>query len=328
MLRVHGQLARTNIAELIGYSPSKITGIVNELMEAGIVEERDDSTYTGGRRAKDIFFNPNFGYIVAAVIGVDTLDVALIDFAEKTRVRRLLPIRNQDGPSAILHSLTSFITERLNKFDLPIEKVYGVGITLPGAIHPHSGTPYASAEMPGWNGFQIDSLLREVFPYAVIIIERDTNAMAFGELRKGAARQLKHFVYINVGQSINAGIIIDGKIYHGANGQTGEIFRLQNADADAHSSSKRAHNENEHRAVQIGKAISTLVNILDPQMVLIGGNASLGHSFLAEIRRSILDFSQSSSTQHLQVDLAPLSIEASLIGIMALTAEHIFTVSD
>ena len=71
-----------------------------------------------------------------------------------------------------------------------------------------------------------------------------------------------------------------------------------------------------------------MVNIVDPQMILLGGDAGLGHEFLADVRRSILGLSQSSATQHLQVDLAPLGIEASLLGIMALTAEKIFTISD
>src|SRR5690606_23612350 len=126
-----GQLARIQIAEMIGYSPSKITAVVNELLDEGIVIETEDSSYSGGRRAKDLYFNPNFTYIVAVVIGTDRLDIALVDASETIRVRRMLPIKTGDSPSKILESLSQFILERLEKLAIPIEKVFGVGISLP-----------------------------------------------------------------------------------------------------------------------------------------------------------------------------------------------------
>ncbi|MEO1287636.1 MAG: ROK family protein, partial [Chloroflexota bacterium] len=74
----------------------------------------------------------------------------------------------------------------------------------------------------------------------------------------------------------------------------------------------------------IGQVIANMVTLLDPQLVLIGGRATaLGHPFLAAIRRSILEYAQSFSTEHLQVELASLR-DASLTGMLALVAERIF----
>lgn len=85
--------------------------------------------------------------------------------------------------------------------------------------------------LPG-GGYQIDSVIRESFPYAMVLIENEANAMAFGELRKGEARSLQNVVYVNVGTSINAGIILNGQIYRGANGRAGDIGQMQVKSSD------------------------------------------------------------------------------------------------
>ncbi len=91
-IREAGTLSRTHIAEAIGYSPSKITSVVNDLIQDGILEEKGEGPATGARRAREIGFNPQFGYIVAARIGFTKLDIALVDFTEHIRLRRMLPL--------------------------------------------------------------------------------------------------------------------------------------------------------------------------------------------------------------------------------------------
>lgn len=344
ILRQQGSLSRTVIADEIGYSPSKITAVVNNLMSLGIVEEKEDSTYTGGRRAKDLFFKADYGYLLSISISHDKLDIALVDFAEQVRVRRMLPINIADGPAAIMQSMSDFVIERLNRFQIPINKVLGVGVSLPGAIEQESGLPFDTADLPGWGGYQIVSFLRENFPHAVVHVEKDANAMAFAELRKGRGKGHEHMIYIHVGQSLRAGLILNGVIYRGISGRAGDVLLPDMQDLQSFNSlvdslplsagrslsSAALEGNGEAMAIieasgqLIGQALATMITLLDPQLILIGGRAgNPGHPFLAAIRRSVLDYSQSFSSEHIQVELAPLH-DASLVGMMALTAEHIF----
>ena len=293
-LRQQGQLSRTVIAEQIGYSASKITGVVNNLLSKGIVEEQTDSTYTGGRRSKDLFFNPDYGYLLSVNIIHDKLDVALVDFAEQIRVRRMLPIDISADPSTILQSMTDFVMERLARFDIALDKVLGIGVSLPVAINQESGTPFDSSEMRGWGGYQIMSFLRETFPHAIVKVEKDTNAMAFAELRKGRGKHQQHFVYINVGQSIRAGLILNDTIYRGISGRAGDIGSVLLPDgehlqslnslvdtlplSDGRSLSAAALEGNtdaaeiiEQSGQHIGQVLATMITLLDPQLILIGG---------------------------------------------------------
>lgn len=351
LLRLQGSLARTTIADEIGYSPSKITGVVNNLMELGIIEEKEKSSYTGGRRSKDLFFNPTFGYLLSISIETDKLDVMLVDFAEQVRVRHMLPIDIQKTPSLIMQKVRDFVTERLIRFDIPMNKVLGVGVALPNAINHENGTPYDSAHLPGWGGYQIVSFLRESFPHAIVRVEKDANAMAVAEWRKGRGKAHEHLMYIHVADSIRAGLILNNALYRGMGGRAGDIgdvllqegTKLRSLNtlvdtlplSDGRSLSSAAL-EGNAQAIQIieqagqliGQVLATMSTLLDPHLILIGGGAAaLGHPFLASIRRSVLDHAQSFSTEHLQIELAPLPY-ASLVGMLALTAESIFVPED
>jgi len=348
ILRQQGSLSRTAIAGEIGYSASKITAVVHKLDDAGIIEEKEDSTYTGGRRARDLFFDPAYGYLLSVSISKDKLDIALVDFAEQVRVRRMLPIRIDEGPAGIMQSMRDFVFGRLERFDIPSDKVLGVGVTLPGAINQASGTPFDSPDLPGWGGYQIVSFLRESFPHAVVNVEKDANAMAFAELRKGRGKDFEHMIYVHIDESVRAGLILDGKVFRGISGRAGDIGQillpdgqnLQSLNSLVDTIPLSGHSTNTNTAALegssdaiaiiqqsgelIGQVLSTMITLLDPQLILIGGRATtLGHPFLAAIRRSVLDYSQSFSTEHLQVELAPLN-DASLIGMMAMNAENIF----
>lgn len=230
-IREAGTLSRTHIAEAIGYSPSKITSVVNDLIQDGILEEKGEGPVTGARRAREIGFNPQFGYIVAARIGFTKLDIALVDFTEHIRVRRMLPMPQPADPDTVLNQICQVIRERINKLTIPVSDILAFSIIVPSSVDTQSGTLFDTPHLPSWGGYPIDSLIRESFPYAVVLIENEANAMALGELRH--VRDVQNLLYVNVGTTINSGIILNGQIYRGAKGRAGEIgpMRVENKNA-------------------------------------------------------------------------------------------------
>lgn len=376
-IRQAGTLSRTRIAETIGYSPSKITSVVNDLIHEGILEEKGEGPATGARRAREVGFNPQFGYIVVARISFSQLDIALVDFTEHIRVRRILPLAQPNDPAQVLNEICQVVRERIDKLNIPLSDILAFSIIVPGAVDTLSGTLFDTPLMPSWGGYHIDSLIRESFPYAIVLIENEANAMALGELRKGGVKHLRNLVYVNVGKSLNAGIILGGHIYRGANGRAGDIGQMRveykhSATGTASliplgqvvsgmSIEKQARQlieagvdtmlthtdpasltvrdvgtaatEGDPAATQIiqqsgqvlGETLANIVNFMDPDLVLIGGTVSnSAPSFLAAIRRSILDRSPSLATQHLRIEIAPLGPDASTFGAIALALENIF----
>jgi predicted NBD/HSP70 family sugar kinase len=207
--------------------------VVNDLIQDGILEEKGEGPATGARRAREIGFNPQFGYIVAARIGFTKLDIALVDFTEHIRVRRMLPLPQPADPDTVLNQICQVIRERIDKLAIPVSDVLAFSIIVPSSVDTRSGTLFDTPHLPSWGGYPIDSLIRESFPYAIVLIENEANAMALGELRKGNARDLQNLVYVNVGTIINSGIILNRQIYRGANGRAGEIgpMRVEHKNA-------------------------------------------------------------------------------------------------
>ena len=376
-IRRMGALPRINIAEAIDYSPSKVTSVVNDLVKAGILLETNEGKSSGGRRPREIAFSPNYGYVVAVTIGATNLDVALVDFGEHVRIRRMMPIDVKEGPDAILSSLSEFVYERLEQLEIALNKVYAFCITVPGSVETQTGTLSDTPIMSSWSGYHIERFIKESFPYSMVTVENDANAMAFGELRKGRGQGLENFIYLKVGRSIRAGIVVGGQIYRGTLGRAGDIgqtftdvrngsgsvqldslasgtaiaeraLAVLETDADtilhdyfeagvtarevglaASDGDKAAIEIVQDSGQIIGEALANLVTFLDPGLILIGGGVSnLGHQFLASVRRSILDRSPPVLTQHLQVEIAPLGSEASLLGATALALEGVFVLDE
>lgn len=341
VIRREGKKSRSNIAEKIGYSPSKITAVVNDLIQNEILIETEISNYTGGRRGRLIDFNPDFGYFLVATVNRSKLDIALVDFAENIRIRRMLPIATDNNPVSILQDLDRFAQQRLEKLNIPIERLYGIGLSVPTPINSETGLLYPTPELVGWQDLQIESFLREIFPYAIVCIEKDANAIAFEEYRQrrrdGEVEQ--HFIYAHLDQSIRVSMLLDGKIFSGAHGRSGDIGRmtipvnegskelddmialLNGADSDD-ISPQLIEDVGQH----VGHALALLVGVFDPEVIMLGGVIAnkFGAPFLTSVRRSILDFSRSTTSMNLNIELANPGADIQTKGIIALTASQIF----
>jgi predicted NBD/HSP70 family sugar kinase len=299
ILRLYGKQSRTSIADLITYSPSKMTSVVNDLIDEGILEEVGDEASTGGRKARAVDFNPHFGYIAAATIEPDHLDVALVDFCATVRVRRIIPLPDNWSPQNILNTISGFLLERIEKLNIPLEKIIGVGLALPAPVDPQTGTPSDSSRLPGWAGYQIDSHLREIFPYAVIAVEKDVNAIAYGELRRGGRTQ-RTFIVLKASEPVAAGVVIDGQVYRGAAGRAGELAA--------------------HTPDELACELGALVRLIDPEAVIIVGDSSDADAHIASVGRTLFESQQPRRV----VERSRLGLEAMMTGLITRVAESVF----
>ncbi len=225
-LRQHGPMSRTDIADEIGYSRSKITSVVNGLTSVGIVREVGDGVSSGGRRPRVLNFNATFGYVVGIDMGATSMEMALANFKGEILDRQYLQIDVRDGPDVILGLIRKVLLERLETCQIPVEKVYGFGIGVPGPVEFSTGLLIAPPIMPGWEAYPISAYIKETFPTAVVIVDNDVNVMALGELRVGAGSSEENFIFIKVGTGIGCGIVCNGQIYRGSNGCAGDIGHI------------------------------------------------------------------------------------------------------
>ncbi len=89
------------------------------------------------------------------------------------------------------------------------------GVGFGGPVERGSGRIAASCHIAGWDGFPLGGWLHELTG-ARVAVENDTNAAAFGEAALGAGRGFDPVFYTNSGSGVGGGLVVDGRIYHGA----------------------------------------------------------------------------------------------------------------
>ncbi len=125
------------------------------------------------------------------------------------------------GPEAILEAVTAVI-EELRQVE---PGVSAVGIGLPGLVDSAEGIVHELTNVPGWHDVGLRSLMSERTGLHVII-ENDANAMAYGEWKYGAARDGRHIVCVTLGTGVGGALILDGRLYRGAQLGAGEIGHM------------------------------------------------------------------------------------------------------
>ena len=103
--------------------------------------------------------------------------------------------------------------------------IAGLGIGVPGLVDNVRGIVHTLVNVPGWDGTNVASLLGDLLKFP-IHVENDVNAMAMGELRYGAARGHENVVCVTLGTGVGGGLILNGRLYHGATLTAGEIGHI------------------------------------------------------------------------------------------------------
>lgn len=155
---------------------------------------------------------------LALDLGGTMLKIALVaedgtvtDFGER-------PSRGKEGGAALLETAFSAASE-YSGFDR-------IGISTAGQVDVEQGSiVFANENIPRYTGTQVAMLFRERFSVPVSV-ENDVNAAALGEGKYGAGVGYPHFLCLTFGTGIGGGIVIDGSIYHGADGVAGELGHI------------------------------------------------------------------------------------------------------
>ncbi len=226
-VRRKGPLTRSQLVDLLGHSLSKITQIINALMERGMLESVEVGESTGGRRPGLVNLTPHFGYVVGVYSGSTSADICVADFQGHIIESRQQALHlRRDKPEVIMESLFDHVAALLDKHNIPRDKVLAIGIGVPAPVEKDTGAILSPANMLGWENFSVIDYARSHFPQARVRLENDANLMAMGELRAGMGRDHQNFLFVKVGTGIGCGIVINGEIYRGTHGYPGHIAHV------------------------------------------------------------------------------------------------------
>src|ERR1700760_3966638 len=140
--------------------------------------------------------------------------------------RAEFPTLPANGPQPAIKQINSTLRNMLREFDAFDDSLAGIGVSCGGPLDSKRGIIQAPPNLSTWIDIPIVEILGAEFGCPVYL-ENDANAGALAEYRFGAGKGAANMVFLTMGTGFGAGIIINGRIYQGANGNAGEIGHVR-----------------------------------------------------------------------------------------------------
>ena len=345
LVRVTG-LSRATVSSLV--ADMIAAGLVRE--DNGSVEPESRPM---GRPAQPLSLNRSAAYAVGADIGHAHVRVALCDL-HGTPVWERAEVREVDtAPHETLGLAADLIERALRECLVPRERVLGLGADIASPVRS-DGALVADGIMAGWVGIRPGAELQRRTGLATQLVN-DANAGALAEHRYGAGRGTDDMIYVRLSAGIGAGIIAAGRLLPGTGGLAGEIGHLPVARAGPvcrcgnrgcletiaspvaiarllqdswgrpvtpddlplllAGNNAGAARVIEDAAEAVGHALAALVTLLNPQVIVLGGDLAVAGDRLAgPIRRTIARYALPSAVPQVTIVTGELGPSAEVRG--------------
>jgi predicted NBD/HSP70 family sugar kinase len=364
-LDVTGNVTIAELTKELNISAPKITTLITELIEDGLIKDYGKEDSTGGRKASLYGLVSDSCYFIGVDIKRYYINIGLLDFKKNlVTIKEKIPYQLENTPEAyqeLINIINSFIE------DAPVkrEKILGMGINLSGRVNQTSGYSYSFFH------FHEEPLSYTIEKEIGIrtFLENDSKAMAYGEFCSGIVSKEKNVLFINMDYGVGLGILIDGKVYYGKSGFSGEFghipffnnevichcgkkgcleteasgiallrnFKVKIEQGSSSSVAYDKKNDEMLRVIDIvnaakaedilsieliaeigekmGKGLAVLINIFNPELVILGGIlAETGDFIRLPIKSAINKYSLNLVSNDTKLVISKLGEKAGVMG--------------
>jgi glucokinase-like ROK family protein len=355
----------TEIAKELNISVPKATDLVGSMVEEKILRDEGKQDSTGGRRANAFGLMAEAGYFLGVDIKLHHVNFGWMDLKKGMVTMTEKVSYHLVNTEGALQELFQLIQQFIDEHHAYKKNLIGIGLNIPGRINPRTGHNYNHFN---FKEEPLSEIVAEKFGIPTII-ENDSKAMVLGEFSNADAGNEKNAILINLDYGIGMGILIDGKIYHGKSGFSGELGHIPVFDNEiiCHCGKKgcleteasgiallrkfkqkiqagstslafdgsrpleditlnniieAAKNEDtlcieilEELGEKLGKAIAIVINIFNPETVILGGTLSETGEYLRFSAKSTLNrLSHSIVNNDTNLKVSQLGEKAGVIG--------------
>ena len=360
-----GEYSIADLSAKLNTSVPTVTKLLGELIDEGFIIDLGKQGTSGGRRPSIYGLNPEAGYFAGVDIGHHHIHMAVTDFKGNIlRYKDDIPFTmepKEECVHAICRSLNMYFVEQ----GLDWGRVLGCGISLTGRVNPNTGYSLSYSmdeEHP------LDRMFEDDLGVPVNI-ENDSRAMTFGEYLAGVVKKEKNVLFINVNWGLGMGMILNGKLFYGKSGFSGEIGHFPLLDNDticrcgkvgcletgasgsalhriilqqlasgkASSLSAKyrkdgdislddifaaikeedvmAINVVEEIGANLGRGIAGLINVLNPELVVIGGKLAMAGDYLMlPVKSTVKKLAQNIVNRDTTIKFSKLGRQAACVG--------------
>lgn len=302
-------------------------------------------------------------FIIAIDLGGTNLKCALLDNSLKIKARSSFSTKSFDNQEKLTQGIVEAVESLILSRHLARANILGLGIGLPGPVDCFKGIVHFLPNIPGWKEVRLKKILEQKTKLPVFI-DNDAKLMTLAEYIAGAARGYKNALCLTLGTGVGGGLIINGELYRGFNNAAGEAghFPLDEKGPlcgcgargclETYVGNKRIilqarklfgpkitlekisvlARKNNSKAVffwsQIGKklglALSGMVNLLNLDLIVIGGGVSCAGGVLFEsIKKTIFFRAMPVQAKRVRIVKARLGVDAGIIGAGYLVKERL-----
>lgn len=256
-----GPVSRARLAEITKLSPTTVSTLVAEMLEQNLVNETGIGIIsTSGRKPIMLKINPNGGYIIS----LEMMERAFTCYLFNLECEIISKFSTDlDSYINISEKINKVILQILKDKMIPEERLFGIAISIPALIDKEAQKVIASTIIPinpsykrtdanGISetktaidtntksvadtytdmdsgitaGFDFIPSIKKRFSSIPVILENTSSFYAYAEKEFGQFKNIDHLIFIDIGTGIGAGIIIDGKLFGGSAGLSGEIGHM------------------------------------------------------------------------------------------------------
>ncbi|SHJ24618.1 Sugar kinase of the NBD/HSP70 family, may contain an N-terminal HTH domain [Tangfeifania diversioriginum] len=224
-LYFRGPLSNSELSKVIKLSTPKINSLLIELINDGLVNELGRGDSSGGRRPNIYGLVENGFYVAGITININRTIISIFNSNNKEITEsQYFPVKMQ-ADFNIFHQVNEKLGEVAQKYNIDRKKILSVGLELPGLINQKQGVN--KTYFPEIKNFSEE--LNKIFGMPVYF-SHDSKLRAFSEQHFGLAKNKKNVIMIQVDWGLGIGIIINGKLYAGKSGYSGEFGHLPIVD--------------------------------------------------------------------------------------------------
>lgn len=376
-----GPLSRAELAQRTGLSPTTVSSLVEELLGNNItIETGTGVTNTSGRKPIMLEINPEGGYIVS----VGIYEGEFYCFLYNLLCSEIESIRVEiDSYEGIGTKIADTIEYLLEKSNLDNDRLLGICVGVPALIDYRNNRVISSTVVPIDEDNDFYFKLGERFPKASVFLENESCLSAYAEKEFGFDGDINNLIFIDINVGIGAGIILDGKVFRGSYGLSGEIGHVsidtngprckcgsrgclevmagipsivQRIIFSIMSGRETIINDKvdgdfnkididvirialdkkdslvleivDEAAMKLAFGINNVINLLNPEIVVLGGNVTkLGDVYLEMIRNHLSDIALKPNVKNISIAFSKLKDNTSALGGARYTLDTIFGVT-
>jgi predicted NBD/HSP70 family sugar kinase len=365
LIRDRRDVTRTEIGKLTGLSRTAVSARVASLAAQGLVVERELAPSTGGRPASFVTFNADGGIVLSAAIGRSRTRLAVCNLAGEILAATDIDQEPGLGPDDLMPDIVKRFDALLDDSGHHDDKIYGVGVSLPGTVDTARGCSLEAPIMSGWDGVPLPPYFAELTD-APVILDNDANVIALAE-RRGERQAYDDLLVLKASTGIGAGIIAGGSLQRGAVQAAGEfghnktpaaagvpcrcgdtgcleaiaggwaIVRALQADGRsvghlrdvvelANSGDPDARRMIRDSGRHVGEVLAAAVNLLNPAVLVVAGDmASAYDIFVAGLRETLYGNATALATRVLQVVPSTHGDRSGVIGSATMVLDHVLS---